>query len=220
MKSLRWFALFAILAVLAAPLATLQAFSGSGTMQVGCTGAVDLGTFFTANRNNTGAPAPGLEAYRLIVTDGAGTQIHFYANSFPVGLSAPMGNFSWNSGAPQYNPITLRFISDAGNGFQEQLVAVWTGECPGLPTFFGGPGLPGNKNLVLFLSDTPILQGPGGAPTGLVMRACKTAFVIGERDGFARLFVMGGWVPVSSYVDVPEEYGQRGSPVVPQCVGR
>jgi hypothetical protein len=45
-------------------------------------------------------------------------------------------------------------------------------------------------------------------------------FVINECDGFARLFMMGGWVPVSSYVDVPEDYGQKSSPVVPQCVGK
>lgn len=52
------------------------------------------------------------------------------------------------------------------------------------------------------------------------MKTCKTAFVIGEKNGFARLFMMGSWVPVSSYVDVPEEYGQKGFPVVPQCVGK
>jgi hypothetical protein len=153
-----------------------------------------------------------------VAVDGAGTTIYDTGfNNFNFGTYS-FGSGAW-SPAPQFNPITLTYISAAGNGFEEQRIS-WTGNCAGLPTFFGGPGLPANKNLVLFLSDVPILQGPGGAPTGLVMRACKTAFVIGERDGFARLFVMGGWVPVSSYVDVPEEYGQRGSPVVPQCVGR
>jgi hypothetical protein len=80
--------------------------------------------------------------------------------------------------------------------------------------------LPGKRNLVLFLGDTPVLQAPGGAPTGLAMKTCQTAFVIDEKDGFARLFVMGGWVSLANVVDVPEEYGQRGFPVLPQCVGK
>ncbi|PJF31905.1 MAG: hypothetical protein CUN51_02890 [Candidatus Thermofonsia Clade 1 bacterium] len=216
MKSLRLIVFFVSAAALIAPVMALQAVSGSGNLQVGCTGFIDLGSTFTADRDNTGM---GTEAYRFVATDGAGNQIHFFANAVPVGFSGSVGSSSW-SGAPQYNPITLRFISDAGNGFQEQLVAQWTGECPGLPTFFGGPGLPENKNLVLFLSDVPILSDANGSPTGLVMKACQTAFVIGERNGFARLFMMGGWVPVSSYVDVPEDYGQKSSPVVPQCVGK
>jgi hypothetical protein len=211
------FALFALAIVgLAVPAVATQAFSGSGNGIVGCTGFTDLGSSFTADRDNTGTAQ---EAYQFIGTDGAGNVFHFFASSVNVGFTGPVGNFSW-SGTPQYNPLTVRFISLAGNGFQEQLVAQWTGECPGLPTFFGGPGLPGKRNLVLFLGDTPVLQAPGGAPTGLAMKTCQTAFVIDEKDGFARLFVMGGWVSLASTVDVPEEYGQRGFPVLPQCVGK
>jgi hypothetical protein len=211
------FALFALAIVgLAVPAVATQAFSGSGNGIVGCTGFTDLGSSFTADRDNTGTAQ---EAYQFIGTDGAGNVFHFFANAVPVGSVGSVGDFPW-SGTPQFNPLTLRFISLAGNGFQEQLVAQWTGECPGLPTFFGGPGLPGKRNLVLFLSDTPVLQEPGGAPTGLAMKTCQTAFVIDEKDGFARLFVMGGWVSLANVVDVPEEYGQRGFPVLPQCVGK
>jgi hypothetical protein len=220
MKMLRLVALLVLVVGLAVPVVALQALSGSGNMSVGCTGAIDLGSSYTADRDNTGV---GEEAYYFVATDGAGTTIHFFASAVTVGFSGPISSFGWNGGAPQYNPITLRFVSRAGNGFQEQLAGEWTGNCAGLPTFtppFSGPGLPGNKNLVLFLGDTPILQSPGGEGTGLAMKTCQTAFVIDQKDGFARLFVMGGWVSLANTLDVPEEYGQPGSPVLPQCVGK
>lgn len=217
MRLARLMVLMLVLLALAVPMAALQAITGSGNGIVGCTGFTDLGSSYTADRDNTGSSQ---EAYYLIGTDGAGNVFHYFASSVTVGFSGSIGSFLWNSGAPQFNPLKLRFVSIAGNGFPEQLVDEWTGECPGLPTFFGGPGLPSKRNLVLFLSETPILQSAGGTPTGLTMKPCQTAFVIDERDGFARLFVMGGWVALANTVDVPEEYGQRGSPVLPQCVGR
>lgn len=220
MKTLRLMALLILVVALAAPVMALQALTGSGSGTVSCTGFTDLGSSYTADRNNTGV---GNEAYYFAATDGAGNTIHYFASAVPVGFVAPIGNFLWNAGVPQYNPITLRFVSIAGNGFQEQLVGEWSGNCAGLPTFeppFAGPGLPGNKNLVLFLGDTAILQSPGGEGTGLAMKTCQTAFVIDQKDGFARLFVMGGWVSLANTVDVPEEYGQPGSPVLPQCVGK
>ncbi|MFN7209233.1 MAG: hypothetical protein ACK4P1_02430 [Aggregatilineales bacterium] len=214
MKLLRYAILFVLSVVLAAPLVQVQAVIINGTPKITCTGVDGSGVTVTINRDNTGS---NKEEVRLVAFDGAGMQIYDAGGSFSL-ATYPFGSGSW-SPPPQYNPITLTYISFAGNGFEEQRIT-WTGECPGLPTFFGGPGLPANKNLVLFLSDVPILSDANGSPTGLVMKACKTAFVIGERNGFARLFMMGGWVPVSSYVDVPEEYGQKGFPVVPQCVGK
>lgn len=216
MKAMRLFALFAVLAVLAAPLVTGQAFSGTAVVSLGCNGGSGPTSSIFADRDNTGI---GREAYRLVAEDGAGNVLYFFAGQVPLGGPYNVTSFSW-SVAPQLNPITFYIISEAGNGFQEQVFAVITGECPGLPFKFSGPGLPSDKNLVLFLSDVSILSAPNGTATGLAIKTCQTAFVIGERDGFARLFVMGGWVPVSSYVDVPEEYGQPGFPVLPQCVGR
>ncbi len=220
MKTLRLVALLALVVALAVPIMALQALTGSGSGIVGCTGFTDLGSNYTADRDNTGS---GEEAYYFAATDGAGNTIHYFASSVPVSFNGPIGDFPWNGGAPQFNPITLRLVSIAGNGFQEQLAGEWSGNCTGLPTFtppFVGPGLPGNKNLILFLGDTAVLQTPGGEGTGLAMKACQTAFVIDQKDGFARLFVMGGWVSLANTVDVPEEYGQPGSPVLPQCVGK
>jgi hypothetical protein len=69
------FALFALAIVgLAVPAVATQAFSGSGNGIVGCTGFTDLGSSFTADRDNTGTAQ---EAYQFIGTDGAGQRLPF-----------------------------------------------------------------------------------------------------------------------------------------------
>jgi hypothetical protein len=89
---------------------------------------------------------------------------------------------------------------------------------------FSGPGLPGPgaRNLVLFNEDTAVLSAPDGVFTGRIMRACQTAFVLltSEDAAWGQLFVMGGWVPMENTRDVPEDYGQPGSPIAPDCVGK
>src|SRR5690606_15566188 len=44
----------------------------------------------------------------------------------------------WTS-TPRYNPLTLRVVSRAGNGFSEQLVTLANGNCEGLPSFGAVP---------------------------------------------------------------------------------
>lgn len=89
---------------------------------------------------------------------------------------------------------------------------------------FAGPGLPGPgaRNLVLFNEDTAVLSAPDGIFTGRIIRACQTAFVIttSEDAVYGQLFVLGGWVPMENTRDVPEDYGQPGSPIAPDCVGK
>lgn len=85
---------------------------------------------------------------------------------------------------------------------------------------FSGPALPGIRNLVLFYADTPILDGPDGKPTGKAMKACQTGFIIGSSGDFSQVYLMGGWVPAKSWTDVPETYGQPGTPVDLGCIGR
>jgi hypothetical protein len=87
---------------------------------------------------------------------------------------------------------------------------------------FSGPGLPAVRNLVLFNEDAPVYSAPGGTPLGRTIRACQTAFITAtSEDGlWGRAFVMGGWVSLANTTDVPETYGQPGSPVAPNCVGR
>ncbi len=85
------------------------------------------------DRDNTGT---GQEAYQVVGTDGAGNVIYQFSNSVTVGstLSQPPATVPWMA-APQYNPLTLRIISLAGNGLPEQVPVNISGTCQGLPTF-------------------------------------------------------------------------------------
>ncbi|MDX2137100.1 MAG: hypothetical protein SF123_03325 [Chloroflexota bacterium] len=78
-------------------------------------------------------------------------------------------------------------------------------------------------NLVVIVSDTRVLTGPGGSATNNVLRACQTFYLreISSDGQYARLFVtpsVSVWVSTSVVQDVPENYGQRnGTPAT--CSG-
>jgi len=86
----------------------------------------------------------------------------------------------------------------------------------GVPTSpsaaFSGPALPDTRNLVAVVRDTPVYNSPNGIPTADSVKACQTAFVLEtSADGkWGRIYVMGGWIPLSATVDVAENYGQVG----------
>lgn len=109
----------------------LTALLITGGMQLTCTQAIDNGTLFEADRDNTGSDS---EAYRIYITDGFGNIIHDLSNAVGVGFVAPIGTFSYNGSAPQANPLTLYFVSLAGNNLPEQLGYTVEGHCEGLPT--------------------------------------------------------------------------------------
>ncbi len=85
------------------------------------------------DRDNTGT---GEEAYQVLGTDGAGNVIYGVSFSLPVGTVTPQPPVlvPWIT-APQHNPLTLRIVSVAGNGFPEQVLVNISGACQGLPTF-------------------------------------------------------------------------------------
>jgi len=91
-------------------------------------------------RDNTGT---GRESFTVSAIDGLGNVIYAGTpDSFFVG-----GTVSWQDGgtyawtrAPQYNPITLRVVSLAGNGQPAEVAAVAVGACAGLPTVTAGQG--------------------------------------------------------------------------------
>jgi hypothetical protein len=88
---------------------------------------------------------------------------------------------------------------------------------------YGGPVLPppDERNLVLVVVDTPILDAPGGMPTDDMLNTCQTAFVIDNNNGYGEIFIMGGWINLAHTVDVAEDYGQPGgTPVAPGCAGQ
>ena len=98
-----------------------------------CTQMVASPHTFEADRNNTGSPGAGREAYRVEIRDGAGVLLYEFINSigWPVGgpLSLPPTTFVYVT-PPTSNPITFSIVSNAGNGFDEQLAVSATGSCP------------------------------------------------------------------------------------------
>ncbi|MBP8974695.1 MAG: hypothetical protein KBH93_12545 [Anaerolineae bacterium] len=153
-----------------------------------CAGITDLGSSFTADRDNTGT---GNEAYTITGTDGYGNVIFSLSAQRPLGWSGSFGSGPWAT-APLANPLTLRFISLAGNGFSEQLVMEVTGECDGLPWVEPEPepaALPGCDVLMpipatavggTFVADAPVYWAPGELTSPLVtITAGNSARVIG-----------------------------------------
>ena len=87
------------------------------------------------DRNNMGAPAPGMETYTLDIRDGAGVALFSFTNpgweiNGPIPQSAsaiPYGT------PPTANPITITVVSPAGNGLPQQTVFTASGSCSTLP---------------------------------------------------------------------------------------
>jgi hypothetical protein len=117
-------------------VAVLPASAGSttdATFSLTCDGFSGSGQI-VLDRDNTGSLR---EAFQVVVTDGVGNIIYKpVVDSFFVG-----GTVSWTAtnvvqwtATPEYNPLTLRVVSLAGNNLGEQTIAVATGSCDGLPS--------------------------------------------------------------------------------------
>jgi hypothetical protein len=151
-----------LLALTFAALPASAANNGDATFSLGCDGFQGTGGSVTLDRNNTGTSR---EAFVVSATDGFGNVIYApVQDSFFVG-----GTVSWAGGdivpwtsAPQANPLTLRVVSPAGNGFAEQLVTLATGSCASLPTFSALPA----SGLLLVNGDSLTLNGQVVFPLG------------------------------------------------------
>jgi hypothetical protein len=105
-----------------------------------------------------------------------------------------------------------------------QSISTQASGAAGALSAFSGPGLPLERDLVLFLEDTPVLIEPRSTTsTGESILQCQTAFVIDYSDDelYGEVFVMGGWVPMAATVLVADNYGQPGGqPIWLGCEGR
>lgn len=148
----------------------------SGSVTITCTGVIDNGTSVAIDRDNTGL---GQEAYRFRAFDGAGNLIYEFSNLVSLG-TYPIGNFSYNIAAPSFNPITLEFISLAGNSLPEQLVFRIQGECPGLP-LFNPPcvDIPAGSVVGRLTRTAQAFYEPGKQSPGLLLEAGKAYWAIG-----------------------------------------
>jgi hypothetical protein len=108
-------------------------------MRIDCDGFVSRGGSLLLNRDNTGQ---GREQFVISATDGDGNVIYEPTiESLRVGVSIefPDGLYwAWTT-APETNPITVRIVSPAGNGLNEQVVYSLLGSCAELDT--GDSGL-------------------------------------------------------------------------------
>jgi hypothetical protein len=200
------------------------------TLNLGCT-SFFIDVDYQTDHDNTGN---NIESMIIEITDGAGKKLYDDGPAALVAGSAYTFGFSntypYNDGLPDYNPIRFRWFSPAGNNFEEQTAYTTEGECSGLPYYssgesptpgFSGPALPAKRNLMRIVRDTAVYSEPGGAPTGSILKTCQTVFVIDtSEDGkYHEVFFMGGWIPASTAVDVPESYGQLGVGVSSDCIG-
>jgi hypothetical protein len=123
-------------------LAALPVSAGNNAnaaFALGCDGFKGAGGSITLDRNNTGISR---EAFIVSATDGVGNVIFApVEDTFFVGGSVSWAGddlIPWTS-APHFNPLTLRVVSSAGNGFAEQLIVQATGACESLPSISALP---------------------------------------------------------------------------------
>jgi hypothetical protein len=125
-----------LIPVCGTPAFALQWTTPPATVVLDCNG-VDFtnDSTFKTDRDNTGT---GYEMVTITVTDGAGNNlISTGGGSVPLGTLITIhssGGPSPFDTPPQCNPLTLRIISDAGNGLPEQLFFEATGACSTLPS--------------------------------------------------------------------------------------
>lgn len=191
--------LMVLLAVFGVAALPVYAGADSGaTFALDCNGFSGTGGSVLLDRDNTGNQR---EAFIVSATDGAGNIIYqpVQDDSFFVG-----GTVSWAgsaaikwSAAPEFNPLTLRVVSSAGNGLDEQSVVLATGTCADLPTYGATPGvfvvegdtLTLDGNVVFELGDT----SPDVALNAVPPRPSDPAF---ESD--TEKNTLAGWLIVNT----------------------
>jgi hypothetical protein len=148
----QYFVTALLLGILVLSVLPASAGSDNGTsFALDCFGYTGSGGDVLLTRDNTGSER---ESFIVSVTDGIGNIIYEpVVDQFFVG-----GTVSWTGGetfrwtaTPKYNPLTLRVVSRAGNGLDEQLVTLATGSCEGLPSFGATP-----EGVFTILEDTLI----------------------------------------------------------------
>ncbi len=122
-----------ILTVMTAAVTSVQALTVTSLeVELGCTSWSYNTYTYTLNRDNTGS---GREAFYIEAVDGNRTLVHRHPRtgvvSLPLGSGSESGRtVSYNITNPSADPITYRWVSIAGNGYEEQ-IAYSTTQSPG-----------------------------------------------------------------------------------------
>ena len=176
-----------------------QAATISGNfIELFCSGLTILSdATITLDRDNTGNNE---EHISFLVTDGFGTSLATGAiwGTLGAGVSLDSDFYGDYASAPQGNPITLRMVSDAGNGLPREVLVEFTIECEGLP-WVTQPSYPAEFQQRVITCDVPVYNAPGGTPVGEnMLKAGQTWHVnptpVDGPDGqpWTEVFV-GGW---------------------------
>ncbi len=184
---------------------------------VGCTGITDNDSLYEADRDNTGT---GYEAYRFYAIDGYGNLIHDFSSSVSVGFIGSIGDFLYNITAPSANPITLYFVSLAGNGYHEQVVLVVQGSCAGLPTV---PGCSLNVPAGSVVGEAPLGAHIYYAPGAVTEHILKpgTYIVVGQdaSETYYKIVLACQFIWVRKDTMQPSfQYPQNGTPLPTRIV--
>lgn len=152
----------------AAPAAAL---SGGGIVsyEFGCDSVTITHLAIFLNRDNTGL---GSEVFTLTITDGSGNELENEAENGEIGeaITSATRQFDYLT-PPVSNPIRVRLVSNAGNGFEEQTIWDLVGNSPCLPpvtttTSFTGAGIPAGFVMHHIACTTPVYTEPAGVPVG------------------------------------------------------
>ena len=114
-------------------LSTVEALTVSGlTVTLTCSGGHYSDFNYTFDRDNTGT---GKEAFQIIVTDAGSNVVHLVNNSVDLGPYSETGaDFAFNIGTAVPGALVYQWVSQAGNGFDEQVAFSYTGFCGDAPT--------------------------------------------------------------------------------------
>jgi hypothetical protein len=171
---------------------------------LGCSGFSDLdGYWLNYNRDNTGTNA---ESYSIRITDGNGKTLFREDGTIPLGYFFHGGFASVYQSPPEANPITLRWVSNAGNGLDEQLVYEGTGYCEGLPSGMAGGcdqyvNIPAQAVGGMFNVNATVYYEPSaGAATTTVIPAGNSYLVAGQDASgmYRKVLVSCQWVWVQA----------------------
>ena len=170
-----------------------------------CSGVTDRdGYSITYNRDNTGTNA---EAVSIRIWDGNGKTIYTETGVFPLGYTySPSFLALAYQSAPEANLITMKWISLAGNGLDEQVVYEHTGICEGLPGGTTGGcdqyvDIPAQAVGGMFNSNATVYYAPeAGAATTTVIPAGNSYLVAGQDASgmYRKVLISCQWVWVEA----------------------
>lgn len=156
--------LASVLAALLCAAGVVHAAGGETiTLTPNCSGFASRGGYIITDRDNTGRSR---EAIVITAVDGSGRTLYENTSIYPLNQRIAFdegAHIRW-SAAPRYNPITLRIVSVAGNGQQEQLIYLVRGTCAGLPGYGDGVFIIGDDLTLLPLAAMQAQEASGGQP--------------------------------------------------------